>query len=76
MALISAAVDDVNGELSNLSGDVVTLGDVSEGNAAASEQVNASVEELTALMATVDANTLALGENAEALWDALKIFKL
>lgn len=76
VALISAAVDDVNGELSNLSGDVVTLGDVSEGNAAASEQVNASVEELTALMATVDANTLALGENAEALWDALKIFKL
>lgn len=76
VALISGAVDETNGQLENLSGDIMTLNDVSEGNAAASEQVNASVEELTALMNTVDVNTTTLAKNAEDLQDALKGFRI
>lgn len=74
--LISAAVDETNNQLTSISGDVSTLGEVSESNAAASEQVNASIEELTALMNTVDENTSVLVSEAQALQDALKIFKL
>lgn len=74
--LISAAVSETNAQLTGISGDVATLGEVSENNAAASEQVNASVEELTALMSTVDSNTSALAKEAESLQESLKIFKL
>lgn len=69
-------VSETNNQFVCISTDVVTLGEVSENNAASSEQVNASVEELTALMGTVDNSTLALTREAEALRKALKIFKL
>lgn len=74
--LISAAVGETNEQLSSLSGDIMTLGEVSESNAAASQQVNASVEELTALMGTVDDNTSTLAHEADTLKEALAIFKL
>ena len=74
--LISAAVGETNQQLSSLSGDIMTLGEVSESNAAASQQVNASVEELTALMGTVDDNTTTLAHEADTLKEALAIFKL
>ncbi|MDE7267913.1 MAG: methyl-accepting chemotaxis protein [Lachnospiraceae bacterium] len=74
--LISAAVGETNQQLSSLSGDIMTLGEVSESNAAASQQVNASVEELTALMGTVDDNTSTLAHEADTLKEALAIFKL
>lgn len=74
--LISVAVGATNEQLSSLSGDIMTLGEVSESNAAASEQVNASVEELTALMGTVDESTSTLAHEADTLKEALGIFKL
>lgn len=74
--LISAAVGETNQQLSSLSNEIMTLGEVSESNAAASQQVNASVEELTALMGTVDDNTSTLANEAQMLKEALSIFKL
>lgn len=74
--LISAAVGETNQQLSSLSGDIMTLGEVSESNAAASQQVNASVEELTALMGTVDDNTSTLANEADMLKEVLAVFKL
>lgn len=76
VGLISAAVSETDSQLGCILTDVRTLGDVSEGNAAASEEVNASIEELTALMNTVDANTSGLTEEAVALQEALKVFCL
>ena len=74
--LISAAVDATNKKLSDVSNDIMTLGEASESNAAASQQVNASVEELTALMASVDESTEELSNEEESLKAALTIFKL
>ncbi len=54
----------------------MTLGEASESNAAASQQVNASVEELTALMGSVDQSTVELSDEAQSLKEALKMFKL
>lgn len=76
VALISAAVDETNQKLTDVSNDIMTLGEASESNAAASQQVNASVEELTALMASVDESTVELSDEAESLKKALTIFKL
>jgi len=76
VGLISAAVGETNQQLTSLSGDIMTLGEVSEGNAAASQQVNASVEELTALMGTVDESTSTLASEASTLKEALAVFKL
>lgn len=74
--LISAAVAETNKQLIEVSNDITTLGEASESNAAASQQVNASVEELTALMGSVDESTGELTEEANSLKDALTIFKL
>lgn len=74
--LISAAVTETNSRLKTISGDVTSLGEMSESNAAASQEVNASVEELTALMSTVDDNVSVLAKEAQSLQDVLKIFKL
>lgn len=74
--LIRTAVEETNTQLSAVSNEIITLGEASESNAAASEEVNASVEELTALMNTVDESTIALTNDAESLKEALKIFKL
>lgn len=74
--LIRTAVEETNTQLSAVSSEIITLGEASESNAAASEEVNASVEELTALMNTVDESTIALTNDAESLKEALKIFKL
>lgn len=76
VALISAAVAETNKQLLEVSNDITTLGEASESNAAASQQVNASVEELTALMGSVDESTGELSEEAESLRQALTIFKL
>ncbi len=74
--LISAAVEETNTQLQGVSHDIVTLGQASESNAAASEEVNASVEELTALMNSVDESSSALTREAQVLEEVLKIFKL
>ena len=73
---ISAAVDETNKKLAEVSNDIMTLGEASETNAAASQQVNASVEELTALMGSVDMSTEELSDEADSLKVALTIFKL
>lgn len=73
---ISLAVGETNKQLSSLSNEIMTLGEVSESNAAASQEVNASVEELTALMGTVDDNTSHLTREAENLKEAMSVFKL
>lgn len=52
------------------------LGDTSANNAAASEEVNASVEELTALMNTLNQNTISLGKEADNLAIHLDKFQL
>ena len=74
--LISAAVDETNKKLLEVSNEIMTLGEASESNAAASQQVNASVEELTALMGSVDQSTVELSDEAQSLKEALKMFKL
>lgn len=74
--LISTAVGETNKQLLAVSNEIITLGEASESNAAASEEVNASIEELTALMSTMDESTSALTGDAESLKEALKIFKL
>lgn len=74
--LISVAVDETNKQLAEVAREITTLGEASESNAAASQQVNASVEELTALMGSVDQSTGDLSEEAKSLQEALKIFKL
>ncbi len=73
---ISVAVEETNAQLQGVSQDIITLGQASESNAAASEEVNASVEELTALMNSVDESSSALTREAETLDKVLKIFKL
>ena len=73
---ISAAVDETNKKLAEVSNDIMTLGEASETNAAASQLVNASVEELTALMGSVDQSTEELSDEADSLKAALTIFRL
>lgn len=74
--VISRAVAENTKQMRDMAQEVVTLGDVAEGNAAASEEVNASIEELTALMSSVDSNSVSLAEEAEKLMKVLEIFKL
>ena len=74
--VISRAVDANTKQMKDMAQEVVVLGDVAERNAAASEEVNASIEELTALMSTVDSNSVSLAEEAEKLMNTLEIFKL
>lgn len=74
--LISVAVEETNKQLVEVAREITTLGEASESNAAASQQVNASVEELTALMGSVDQSAGDLSEEAKSLQEALKIFKL
>ena len=73
--LISRAVLESDKQITQVADEVVILGDAAEGNAAASEEVNASVEELTALMHNVLQSTDILAEQSDALIDSLKIFK-
>lgn len=74
--VISRAVAENTKQMKDMAQEVVILGDVAEGNAAASEEVNASIEELTALMSSVDSNSVSLAEEAEKLMKVLGIFKL
>ena len=73
---ISRAVAETQGQMRGITEEVTVLGDVSESNAAASQEVNASIEELTALMHSVDQSTVELAEEAENLIKELSIFKL
>ncbi|MDE5747104.1 MAG: methyl-accepting chemotaxis protein, partial [Acetatifactor sp.] len=63
-------------QMKGITEEVTVLGDVSESNAAASQEVNASIEELTALMHSVDQSTATLTQEAETLMKELSIFKL
>lgn len=55
--------------------EITVFGDTAEDNAVASEEINASVEELTALMSNVGSNANMLLEKAESLNTSLQIFK-
>lgn len=74
--IISRAVAETQEQMQGISDDVITLGDVSEGNAAASQEVNASIEELTALMHSVDNSTVELTQEAQTLMQELSFFKI
>lgn len=73
--LISKAIDESNRQINEISDGVNVLGNVSESNAAASEEVNASVEELTALMHSVENDSGNLNSESENLMQALSVFK-
>lgn len=73
---ISRAVSETQEQMNSISEEVTVLGEVSESNAAASQEVNASIEELTTLMHSVDQSTVSLTHEAENLMEELSIFKL
>ncbi len=73
--LINKAIVESNNQITQVADEIVILGDAAEGNAAASEEVNASVEELTALMSNVEQNTSELAGQADDLIESLKIFR-
>jgi len=73
---IGRAVEETQGQMQGIAEEVSVLGEVSESNAAASQQVNASIEELTSLMHSVDQSTVDLAREAESLMEELSIFKL
>lgn len=73
---IGRAVAETQEQMRGISEEITVLGDVSESNAAASQEVNASIEELTALMHSVDQSTVTLAQEAESLMNELSIFKL
>lgn len=74
--IIGRAVSENQEQMQEISEDITTLGDVSESNAAASQEVNASIEELTALMHSVDNNTAELTQEAHHLMEELALFKI
>ena len=69
--LIKKTVEDVN----DVAKQATTLTDVAETSAASTEEVNASVEELTALMHTVLEDADILHEQSIVLNDRLHVFK-
>ena len=73
--IISKAINESNIQVDKIADEVIVLSDAAEGNAAASEEVNASVQELTALMHNVEHSTDTLSSQADALIDSLNIFK-
>lgn len=73
--VISRAVTETSGQIVEMAKEVEVLGSMSESNAAASEEVNASVQELTALMHSVDSSSEELSEEAGSLMEALSVFK-
>lgn len=73
---IGRAVEETQEQMQGIAEEVSVLGEVSESNAAASQQVNASIEELTSLMHSVDQSTVDLAREAESLMEELSIFKL
>lgn len=74
--IIGKAVAETQEQMQGISGEVTILGDVSESNAAASQEVNASIEELTALMHSVDNSTAELTQEAQNLMKELSFFKI
>lgn len=66
----------IGGKMEEVTGQIQRLGEASEGNAAASEEVNASVEELAALMSTVNNSAVLLTGEAEDLIQSLSKFKI
>ena len=73
---IKTAITESEDQVKQVVGEVETLGNVSESNAAASEEINASVEELTALMSGVDAHANMLLDQSASLNNALKTFTI
>lgn len=71
---IKEAITESENQVKQVVNEVETLGTVSEGNAAASEEINASVEELTALMSGVDTNANTLFDQANVLNKTLETF--
>lgn len=73
---IDKAVEDTVREISNITVEVGKLGDTSESNAAAAEEVNASIEELTALMHDVETNAVDMADQADSLAKSISAFKV
>lgn len=73
---IKTAITESEDQVKQVVEEVETLGNVSESNAAASEEINASIEELTALMSGVDAHSNMLLDQSASLHDALKTFSI
>lgn len=73
---IDKAVENTVREIENVSQQVLRLGDTSEANAAAAEEINASIEELTALMHDMDANAVTMSEQSENLASSMRTFKI
>lgn len=73
---IDQAIINTVREIENVSNEVVRLGDTSEANAAASEEINASVEELTALMHDVEENAVSMSQQADNLAKSMRNFKI
>ena len=72
--IISKAVLESNQQIDRITEEIVVLGDVAESNAATSEEVNASVEELTALMHNVEQDSDSLTNRAKDLMISLSNF--
>lgn len=73
---IDKAIGNTVREIECVSQEVVSLGDTSEANAAAAEQINASIEELTALMHDMEANAVTMSGQAESLENSIRTFKV
>lgn len=73
---IKEAITKSKDQVKQVVDEVETLETVSEGNAAASEEINASVEELTALMSGVDTNANTLFDQANVLNKTLETFTI
>ncbi len=76
VAEIDRSIENTVREIDNITAEVMKLEDTSESNAAATEEVNAAVEELTALMHDVESNAISMTEQAENLKHCIQSFKI
>lgn len=72
---IKVTIQETNNNMNRIAEDIDILGEISESNAAASEEVNASVEELSSLINGMDNDANFLAEKADTLAESLNSFK-
>lgn len=72
---IECAVERMTAEIQSIKEEMRKLDGVAKGNAAATEEINASIEELSALMHTVDSSADDLLKKSQMLLGKLEVFK-
>lgn len=73
---IKQAVAETENEVEMVVNDISNLSQIAEGGASTSQEINASIEELNALMNNVDASAVNLNHEADVLKEKLKEFNI